>query len=83
MQALRGNLHRRQQREHPRFDALLPRRRPALKIRVITHELLFGAAEIFQHAVFEYLHLLLGILQRSLAKLEQLRAALIGGERFL
>jgi hypothetical protein len=82
MQTLWRNFHRWQQLEQLRFNALLPGCRPALKISVIGHELLFGAAEIFQHAVFKYLDLLLRILQRRLAKFKQLRTALVSRKRF-
>src|SRR5512137_1671985 len=41
-----------------------------------------GGVEGLQHALLEDLHLLLRILQRGLAELQQLRAPPVGGERF-
>ncbi len=46
-------------------------------------ELLFSRAEILQHAAFQNLHLLLGILQLGLAQLEQFRAAFVCRQRLL
>jgi len=65
------------------LDAPLPFAHPDFERNVVTHALAAVRRERLEHALLQDFDLLLGILQDGLAVLDQLGAALIGGQRLL